>query len=418
MTAAAPALPAAPATRGEGRGPARLGVLAALVLALVAALLLPGRPAAAATGGGPAVGVQFKGMWSDYTDAERATVLDQLAAAGATWVRIDVSWAMIQPTGPNSYDLGWGVPFIDRVLGMARARGLTPLVTLWLTPDWANGGAGDRVPPTNPADYARAARWAAQRWAGTVGAWEVWNEPNQSAFWSTTDPVAYARLLRAAYPAFHAGDPNAVVVSGGVAYNDDTWLARAYAAGMAGSFDVLAVHPYQGVADESPTLPDDGTEWRLTHVAAVQRLMAAHGDGAKPIWFTEFGWSSHPNVGGERNWTRGVSRQTQGDYFVATLDLLRTSFPYVTNVFWYTDHDRTDSGTQDDNYGLLDVNLAPKPALLALRAYTAARGGSPAPAPGSSSTPPGNGLLMRPIALGGRVAPVDTEILTALRVTR
>jgi len=47
---------------------------------------------AAAVGINPGIGVQFHGMWSSYTDAQRILVLDKLKAAGIKTVRIDVSW--------------------------------------------------------------------------------------------------------------------------------------------------------------------------------------------------------------------------------------------------------------------------------------------------------------------------------------
>ena len=237
------------------------------------------------------VDTMFHGLWTSYTDEQRAQVLDRLQAAGVTSVRIDLSWIMLQPDGPQSY-YGWGVDFVDRVIAMANERNIRPLMTLWLTPAWANGNAGERVAPYRAEDYARVAGWAANRWRGKVVGWEVWNEPNSDAFLRGADPAAYARLLQAAYPAIKAGDPNAAVVFGGVEYNDVDWLRRAYDAGAKGSFDVLATHPYQGIADLPPDALD-GTKWTMRSVSAVRELMVERGDEAKPIWFTEFGWSTH-----------------------------------------------------------------------------------------------------------------------------
>lgn len=361
----------------------RLVATAVATSALAAgAVMATGAPAAAETSSEPAVGVQVHAMWSDYTDAQRVEVFDKLAAAGATWVRIDVGWRSLQPTSRDSYD-PWAVGFTDRVIEMATSRGLKPLITLWLTPDWANGGRGDKVLPTDPADYARVAQWAASRWAGKVAAWEVWNEANSEAFLVGTDPVAYTRLLRAAYPAFKAGDPNAKVVFSGTEYNDDRWIARAYAAGAKGAFDVMATHPYQGVHDAAPETPDDGTMWTMRHAAAVRRLMVEQGDGDKPLWFTEFGWTSHGNSNvGLANWDRGVTEQQQGEYFVRTLQLISREMPYVTNVFWFNDRNRSSGNPRLDNYGLLRNDLTPKPALLTLAAHLkAAAAGTTAPAP-------------------------------------
>lgn len=322
---------------------------------------------AAAASARPQVGVQFKGMWSDYTDAERAAVLDKLAAAGIDTVRIDVSWAMLQPTGPDSYD-AWGVGFVDRVITMARDRGLAPLITLWMTPAWANGGRGDRALPTNPADYARAARWAATKWAGRVGAWEIWNEPNSDDFMTGADPVAYAGLLKAAYPAIKAGDPTATVVTGGTMYVDTDWIAKMYAAGAGGNFDAIGVHPYMGVADQSPETPDDGTQWTLAHVASLHDLMVSKGDGAKGIWLTEMGWSTHATAAGAPNWQRGVSEAVQADYTVRSIAFTASKLPWVTHMFFYTERDQVDSHIQDNNYGLLRRDLSPKPVYSALKA--------------------------------------------------
>ena len=111
----------------------------------------------------PEMAVQFHGMWTAYTDDQRMAILNQLQAANIRSVRLDVSWAMLQPSNATSYD-AWGVAFVDRVINMINAHGMSPLVTLWLTPTWANGGKGEHTLPTNPADYARVAQWAVNGW--------------------------------------------------------------------------------------------------------------------------------------------------------------------------------------------------------------------------------------------------------------
>lgn len=313
----------------------------------------------------PDMGVQFHALWSDYSDQERVAVLDKLAAAGVKWVRVDLGWQSLQEVGPDSYSQ-WHVDRADRTVDMARERGISVLATLWATPAWANGGAGAHVPPTDVADYARVARWAAEHFHGRVGAWEVWNEANHPGFWSGTADD-YTELLKAAYPAFKAGSPTTPVVLGGPSYNDTDWLQKVYAAGGQGSFDVMATHPYQGVADTPPEAPDDGTAWRLSHVGAVHALMTEYGDGDKKIWFTEFGWSSHSNTGAEKNWARGVTEQQQADFLVRTMKYLSANHPYVTNVFWYNERNRDSGKIHMDNYGLLNRDLSEKPVYTALR---------------------------------------------------
>jgi hypothetical protein len=318
----------------------------------------------------PDVGTQFHAMWSSYTDVQRHDVLTKLHDAGVTTVRIDVSWAMLQPVNATTYD-AWGTSFVDRVIAMTNSHGITPLITLWLTPGWANNNAGERVLPTNMADYARVARWAAARYTNKVAGWEVWNEQNSPDFLVGADPVAYTNLLKAAYPAFHAGYAPTTVVFGGLQYNDDTWLGRAYAAGARGYFDVMATHPYMGVANLPPTTADDGTMWTFTHVVAVRNLMVAKGDGAKSIWLTEFGWSTHVNAAGTPNYGLGVSEAVQAANFTATIALIRSTMPWIGKVYWYTERDSAAEGsTQNANYGMLRSDQSAKPIMTNLYAAT------------------------------------------------
>jgi polysaccharide biosynthesis protein PslG len=344
----------------------------------VAAAATPQRRPAAADTLAP-VGTMFHGMWQFYSDPERAAVLDQLAAAGVTSVRLDVSWAMLQPSGPRTYDR-WGVGFVDHVIGMINRRGMKPLVLLWLTPRWANRGQGEHTLPDNPADYARVAKWAAARYGDRVQGWEVWNEQNSPDFLDGADPVGYARLLAAAYPAFHAGSLAVPVVFGGVQYNDTDWIERAYDAGAKGHFDVMAVHPYLGPSDLPGTLADNGSVWTLNHVRTVHDLMAARGDGAKAIWFTELGWSTHPNGSDTPPWALGVTEATQARYLTETVAYVRTHLPYVTRMYWYNEKDLPVGGEQVQHYGLLRADDSPKPALAALATVNATVGPS-APMP-------------------------------------
>lgn len=312
------------------------------------------------------VGVQFHGMWQFYTDDARKSVLDKLKAAGVRSVRLDISWAMLQPTNGTSYEPG-GVQFVDNVMKMILDRGMKPLVLLRLTPGWANQGRGEAALPDNPSDFARLAEWSARRWAGKALAWEILNEQNSPDFMTGADPVSYVRLLKAAYPAIKRGSPGTPVVFGGMQYVDTDWIRRAYDAGAKGSFDAMAVHPYLGPSDLPPATAADGTMWRLTHVKTVRDLMVARGDGDKKIWFTEFGWSTHANDPNTPPWGRGVTEAKQAQYLTETVALVRKSYPYVTQMYWYNEIDLPWGGVQVENFGLLHRNLSAKPALAALK---------------------------------------------------
>jgi len=306
-------------------------------------------------------------MWSDYSDAQRTKVLDKLASAGIKWVRIDFGWASLQWDGPETF-APWYIERADEVVNAARARGIKVLMTLWRTPPWASNTGGWQDPPADPGTYGRVALWMANHFKGRVAAWEVWNEPNLPHFYSGT-PSDYAALLRASYSNFKAGDPQAKVVAGSVVYNDDEWLRQMYEAGARGYFDVLSTHPYQAVGDLPPEAPNDGTVWRMSHLPAVHRLMCDWGDCNKPIWFTEFGWSSHNNWPGIENWQRGVTEARQANYALRAIKYVRDNFPYVEKMFWYRERNGASGDVHLDNYGLLKRDLSGKPVYRALKNF-------------------------------------------------
>lgn len=314
--------------------------------------------------GRPAFGVQYHGLWSGWEDDERAEVLDKVADSGATWVRMDVGWINLQHDRGDQV-AGWYLDRMNQWVDAARERDLEVLVTLWATPGWANGGAAREEPPDDPADYGRMAEELAEEFRGRVSAWEVWNEPNDPDFFNGS-PQEYVALLEAAYPAFKAGDPEAAVVLGGPSYNDTPWLAEVYEAGASGSFDVLSTHPYLRPSDLAPDTPDDGSIYTLNHVGAVRELMVEHGDEDLPIWFTEFGWSSHETPSDDP-WDQGVTEQEQADHLVETLRLIREDYPWVTHAFWYAAVDRTDDDAHLARFGLLRPDLEEKPAYWAVQ---------------------------------------------------
>jgi len=335
-----------------------------LATSLVGVVAFAAEPAAAASP--PAVGVQFHALWSDWTDAQRTAMLDKLAAAGIGWVRVDVGWRALEEGGKGNWQQ-WYTDLFDSVLTKAQARGIKVLATLYSSPAWI----GSSTTPPNPADYADAARYVAQRFRGKVAAWEVWNEPNLSGFWSGT-AAQYTAMLKAAYPAFKSGDPSALVVAGNVSEHDVPWLTKMYDAGAKGYFDVLATHPYQGPANEPATAPDDGNIWKFRHVSAVHSLMVARGDGSKPIWAGEVGWSSHTTVQGAPNWEWGVTAGQQASYVTGMLDMVKNEYPYLDHVFIYAGRNKNIGDVHEDNYGMLNYDLSEKAAFTALKSWLAA----------------------------------------------
>ncbi len=122
-------------------------------------------------------------------------------------------------------------------------------------------------PEEDWAEWGHYRHRDAARYADRIDAYEIGNEPNLREEWGgNPDPAAYARRRESADREIKSADPDALVVSAGLApvqrgaepaYLNDLDFTRAmYEAGAAPYFDVLGLHPY-GFA-YPPEMPIDG----------------------------------------------------------------------------------------------------------------------------------------------------------------
>ena len=322
------------------------------------------------------------GVVPDLTWGDSAAKQDRTTAAltdvHARWVRLNIDWSTAEPAR-GSYD-GWWLQQYDGAVQRARSAGMKIVMMVYTTPSWASGSSDENAPPSNVADFAHFMSFVAKRYAGKVNAYEIWNEENYKRFWSTGPSAsAYTALLKAAYPAVKAADPNARVAFGGLSTNDYTFVEQAYAAGAKPYFDVMVVHPYTcaGSPEEVRYSGERITEDSFTGYREVRASMLARGDD-KPIWFTEFGWSTASAA-------CGVSEATQADYLTKALTLAEQD-PYVQVALWYNFRNNYylfDANALEAQYGLMRTNFSVKPAYLAFKSHSQ---GSPA----APSLPPTN----------------------------
>jgi len=304
-------------------------------------------------------------FFEPFTDAEKE--LDAARDTGARWLRLDLDWSYLEPAA-GSFD--WCRA--DKVIQAARGRGFDVLLVPGFAPKWASdpaAGDGFHRAPRDPAEYAAFVTAAVRRYTYIgVHTWEIWNEPNVSAFWKPAPDVEqYVAVLRAGYAAIKAADPTATVLTGGLAPAADrsdgttiailTFLRGLYDDGAAGSFDAIAVHPYS-----VPGHPMEDHDWNpFVHLPDYHDLMVDHGDGAKSIWLTEFGAPTGFSA-------LAVHDDVQGEFadeaFHAT-----AAWPWAGPLFWYAirdlGEDRFDSS---QNWGLLRRNFDAKPGYAEFRA--------------------------------------------------
>jgi hypothetical protein len=286
-------------------------------------------------------------MWQplDVTIAD----LDLMKAAGMTYVRFDVSWRNSEPSkGTYLY-----LDKLDQVIAAVQSRGMALTMTVIETPGWANNNAGMFAPPTSMADYASFVGMLAGRYASRPGmVWEIWNEQNDPNFWTTGPNAAqYTSMLTSAYRSIKASDPDATVLVGGILFNNIAFLDGIYAAGGGNSFDGIAIHPY--TVNRAPGDTSSPYYAFASSVPQFQAELARHGQAAKPIWVTEFGWS-----------TAKVADATRATWFTDAVRIAR-GWTNVRALGAYTLHQ-----SQFAEYGLLTTTGA---ATLSWTAYVAAQ---------------------------------------------
>jgi polysaccharide biosynthesis protein PslG len=297
-----------------------------------------------------------------WSTSEQVQQLEAMKAAGATTVRLDASWYNTQQGGQDSFN--W-TP-LDDVMSSIQEAGLTADLIIDGTPPWAAVSSAKGSMFAQPASSAEFGDWAAavaKRYGGKGAKYfEIWNEPNNPAFWlPAPNPAAYTADLKAAYAAIKAVDPSAVVLTGGLApeanssnsYDIVTFFADMYADGAQGSFDGVGDHPYTyPFTPASQTLGSAWSEMSQTS-PSLRSLMAANGDSAKKIWITEYG---APTGSG------GVTEAQQSDELTQAIDFAKQT-SWIGSFYIYS---WEDGGS--DTFGVLDDTGAQKPAYAAAAA--------------------------------------------------
>jgi hypothetical protein len=229
------------------------------------------------------------------------------------------------------------------------------------------------------ADFANFMTALAERYKGRVAAYEIWNEPNLDYEWGylPPDPAVYADMLKTAYTAIKKVDPNAVVISGGLAttgegsataYGDLAFLQGMYDAGAKGYFDAFGSHPY--AYGRSPAEVDP---WglSLSRVQEQYKVMQANGDSDTPIWITETGWVLQNSWDLDEHEAIGVTQEQQAEYLVQAYAKVQGEWPFVQALFlfnldfstvpWYP------AAEPMRWYSILNPDRTPRPAYTALR---------------------------------------------------
>ncbi len=319
---------------------------------------------------GHSIGIAAGGGLSKLSPEDLNTELDEMNNLGIQWVRFDIEWGDVQYSSPNTST--WAK--YDALVEAIAAHHMKALGIIVFTPQWARNPScvnGVECPPENPATFATFAAEVAARYEPYgMHYWEIWNEPNSFNFWSPkVDCAGYTALLKATYPAIKKVDPNAVVITGGLAAESTNDVSMAptdflnciYQNGGKNYFDAVADHPYS-----FPQIPSQVTlgAWAQMSLTSpsLRSIMIANGDQNKKIWITEFG---APTNGPDSHWY--VSEAQQSVMATNAMNLYKT-YSWAGPFFWYSLKDGgTSTDTNENFFGLIRADNSLKPAFTTLK---------------------------------------------------
>jgi len=318
-----------------------------------------------------------------WTPAQINAKLDTASALGVKFIREQLSWAAIEPQ-PGVYN--W-TP-VDNLVSAVAAHHMQLLALIDFTPGWAQpvGCGSFKCPPADPSQFAAFAAAASARYAPYgVHDWEIWNEPNIVNFWRPApDPAAYSRLLALTAAALRSTDPQAFIVTGGLAPTADangnidqlSYLRGLCANGALGVTNAVGVHPYS-----APVGPDYYAPWnawsQLAQTATSDRsIMSSCGAGSKQLWATEYG--APTNGPGALATASNLNLTAHPDHVDEAFQAIMAtqavqyaaSQSWFGALFWYSYQDLgTSTSTNQNFYGLLHYDGSQK---LAFAAYQGA----------------------------------------------
>ncbi|MBN2006923.1 MAG: DUF5107 domain-containing protein [Anaerolineae bacterium] len=207
--------------------------------------------------------------------------------------------------------------------------------------------------------------------AGVVAAYEICNEPNVRGFWAgqPPDPQRFAEMLCVARQRIKAEDPDAVVVSGGLAPvgripgTCDGWDGNDCAAmderkylqamldyGAGDCMDAFGYHPYGFASSPEQDAQAVPNGFAFRGVEALRATLVSRGRAILPVWATEFNWFRRPADDGvdcnadpdylEHFKWQEVGAQAQADYLARAFQYADTHWPwmhgmFVWNLDWY-----------------------------------------------------------------------------------
>ena len=205
-----------------------------------------------------------------YQNANPMTTIQmELALAqrlGVANVRVEFPWALIEPQR-GVFD--W--TRADAIVAAANAQKVQLQPVLVFSPSWAASGLSGAP---SAADFQSFVKAIVGRYHTSIHYWEMWNEPDHSAYFSGSEATYVTSIVIPGYAGVKSADPTAKVILAGPSAWNNSWFDGIFSNGGGSSFDIVAYHDYGSSPQQT--------------AFAVQAAEAQHS-GKWPIWLGEYG---------------------------------------------------------------------------------------------------------------------------------
>jgi hypothetical protein len=237
-------------------------------------------------------------------------------ATTRTWDSFPMlDWADIN-SAPGVYDFQQ----LDAFIKINQERGVDVIYTFGRTPLWASSqpgvqgpyGPGQCAPPGDVQNWDDYVTAIASHAGARITYWELWNEPQDPEYYCG-DTRTLVTMAQHAYRIIKSINPAAQIITPAAsAAGGPAWLDSYLSEGGGDYADIMSFHGYCNSKAESIN----------SVISQYRSVIAAHGQGGKPLWDTEADWAGDSDdvLEGSANraafmakyyllqWSDGVSR--------------------------------------------------------------------------------------------------------------
>ena len=273
--------------------------------------------------------------YGGHVDGFGEYAVNQMRRAGMTWTKRQ--WRYY--SGQNPGDAAG-------LIADAHAKGFRILLGIVGVPEEVN----------NPGYFEQFAAFVGGVAAQGADAIEVWNEMNIDREWpaGSIDPGRYTEMLRLAYNAIKAANPNTLVISGAPAptgffggcspngCDDAPYIAGMARAGAARYADCIGLHYNEGIVGPTATSgdPRGSSGFYTRYFYGMLNTYSRAFGGAKPLCFTELGYltgEGYPPLPGGFAWAQNVTVAQQAAWLDQAVSLSAQSGKVRLLIIWNVD---------------------------------------------------------------------------------